>query len=246
MTDLELIRKYVSEDLQEEATKKLNVGYPVQYIIGNVEFYGYIINVNENVLIPRFETEYLVDKTIKYLKKLGINNLKTLEIGTGSGCISIALQKELNTDILAIDISGKAIEVAKNNAQINHAAINFKVADINKFNTDEKFNLIISNPPYVPYESDVDEKTKYEPQNAIFAEDEGIYFYKIILERLKSNLEENYLIAFEIGDKQGSKIEKIAKENLPNSYILIETDYNNFERYVFITNKKEILSEVDI
>ena len=93
MNDLELIKRYVPTNLQEDAIKKLEQSYPVQYIIGNVDFYGYEIKVNENVLIPRFETEYLVDKTIKYLKKLEMDNIEILDVGTGSGCISIALKK---------------------------------------------------------------------------------------------------------------------------------------------------------
>lgn len=240
MNDLELIKKYVPKELQDKAIKKLNTGYPVQYIIGNVEFYGNVINVDENVLIPRFETEFLVDKTINYFKKLNINNPEVLEIGTGSGCISIALNKVIKGNILAIDISKKAIELAKKNASMNKASLSFEIADINTFHTDKKFDLIISNPPYVPFNSEVDEKIKYEPQNAIYAEDNGIYFYKIILNRLKKNLKEDYLIAFEIGDKQGNLIKEIVNNCLTNAYILIEKDYNNFERYVFITNKKEI------
>jgi len=240
MNDKELIQKYVKKDLQKEALKKLNSGYPVQYIIGNVDFYNCIINVNENVLIPRFETEYLVDKTIKYLKKMKHNKIDILEIGTGSGCISIALNKNIDSNIDAIDISEKAIEVAKNNAIMNNVTINFITEDINNYCSNKKFNLIISNPPYVPFDSLVDEKIKYEPQNAIFAEEKGLYFYKLILNKFKDNLKEEYLIAFEIGDKQGVLIENLAKNNLPNSFIKIEKDYNNYDRYVFITNKKEI------
>jgi len=240
MNDIELIKKYVSSDKWDISIKKLEEGYPVQYIIGNVEFYGNIINVNENVLIPRFETEYLVDKTIKYLRKQNKKEYSILEIGTGSGCISIALKKNINCKINSIDISKKAIDVAKENAKINNAKINFITEDIHKFETTEQFDLIISNPPYVPYNSYVDEKTKYEPQNALFANDDGVYFYKLIINRLKNNLKDNYLIAFEIGDKQGNLIKKIIKDNLPNAYIKIEKDYNNFERYVFITNQKEI------
>ena len=167
MNDIELIKKYVAIAKQEEALKLLENGYPVQYIIGNVDFYGNIINVNENVLIPRFETEYLVDKTIKYINKLNNKELDILEIGTGSGCISIALKKSLKSDIDAIDISAKAIEVAKTNAINNNVKINFLECDIHKFKSNKKYDLIISNPPYVPYNSIVDEKIKYEPQNAI-------------------------------------------------------------------------------
>lgn len=240
MNDIELIKKYVSIDKQKDAIKKLEKGYPVQYIIGNVEFYGNIINVNEQVLIPRFETEYLVEKTIKYLKKLNIINPNILEIGTGSGCISISLKKETNGNIDALDISADALEVAKENAINNNVSINFIECDINNFKSNIKYDLIISNPPYVPYNSEYDEKIKFEPQNAIFAENNGLYFYKVILEKIKSNLNNNYLIAFEIGDKEGQDIINLSKYYLPNSYTKLEYDYNNYERYIFITNKKEI------
>ena len=238
MSDIELIKQYVPIDKQEEALKKLNEGYPVQYIIGNVDFYGNIINVNEEVLIPRFETEYLVYKTIKYLEKLNISNPKILEIGTGSGCISIALKKEIECNIISLDISDKAIDVATSNAKLNNVDIEFIVSDINTYTTQDKFDLIISNPPYVPYNSDVDEKTKYEPQNAIFAPDNGIYFYDVILKRLSNNLKDNYLISFEIGDSEGDIIKELANKYLPNSNVLVEKDYNNHERYVFISNKR--------
>ncbi len=238
MTDEELIKKYVSKEKQPEALEKLASGYPVQYIIGNVEFYDTLIKVNEDVLIPRFETEYLVDKTIKYLSYLNINNPNILDIGTGSGCIAIALKKHLNCEIDAIDISEKAILIAKENAIINNVNINFIVQDIHKFNSNKKYDLIISNPPYVPFNSNVDEKIKYEPQNAIYAKDNGLYFYDLIMKKIKDNLKDNYLIAFEIGDKEGQDIKNIIKKSLPNSYVLLEKDYNNYDRYIFISNQK--------
>lgn len=240
MNDLELIKKYVPSEKIEEAIDKLKAGYPVQYVIGNVEFYGNIINVNENVLIPRFETEYLVDKTIKYIRKLTTKQINVLEIGTGSGCISISLKKCLDANITAIDISRKALEVAIENANQNEVTINFIEEDINKYITNSKFDLVISNPPYVPINSIVDEKIKYEPQFAIFAEEEGIYFYRVILEKIKNNLKDDYLIAFEIGDKEGELIKNLALSLLPRCFVKVEKDYNNFERYVFITNKREI------
>ena len=237
MTDLELLKKYVSKDKQEEAIKKLNDGYPIQYIIGNVDFYNLIIDVNENVLIPRFETEYLVDKTIKYLKKLNISNPSILEIGTGSGCIAISLAKNIDCNIESIDINPLATDVAISNAKKNNVNIDFKIEDVNKYKTYKLFDLIISNPPYVPYNSSVSENIKYEPQNAIYASENGIYFYRVILERLHNNLKDNYLIAFEIGDKEGNLIKEIAHKYLPNANIVVEKDYNNYERYVFISNK---------
>lgn len=240
MNDIELIKKYVPLESQKEAFEKLEKGYPVQYIIGNVEFYGNIINVSEKVLIPRFETEYLIEKTLKYFNKLNISKPNILEIGTGSGCISIALKKALDAKILAIDISNEALELAKLNALNNDVNITFLHKDIHEFETESKYDLIISNPPYVPFNSNVDQKTKYEPQNAIFAPEDGIHFYKIILERLHNNLNKDFLIAFEIGDQEGNLIKNIVKSFMPEAYVKIEKDYNDFERYVFITNKKEI------
>lgn len=237
MTDEELLKKYLDKDKYEDGLKRLNEGEPVQYIIGNVEFYNCLINVNRDVLIPRFETEYLVDKTIKYLKKLEMDNIEFLDVGTGSGCISIALKKNINSQIDALDISEKAIELAKENAKLNNVSINFMVSDINNFKTNKKYDVIISNPPYVASNKKVDIKTKYEPQNAIFADEDGIYFYRIILERLHNNLNDNHLIAFEIDDKEGSKIKEIVNKYLPNDYVKIEKDYNNYERYIFISNK---------
>ena len=236
--DIKLIKKYVPKEKQNESLEKLATGYPVQYIIGNVEFYNTLIKVNENVLIPRFETEYLVDKTINYLSHLNISNPSILDIGTGSGCIAIALKKHLNCEIDAIDISDKAILLAKENASINNVNINFTVKDIHEFNSNKKYDLIISNPPYVPFNSNVDEKIKYEPQNAIYAKENGLYFYDLILQKIKNNLKDNYLIAFEIGDKEGQNITKIIKNYLPNAYILLKQDYNNYDRYIFISNKK--------
>ena len=238
MNDIELIKEYVPYNKQKKAIKKLEKGYPVQYIIGNVDFYGNIIEVNKNVLIPRFETEYLVYKTIKYLEELNISNPKILEIGTGSGCISIALKKEIDCDIDAIDISKKALKVAKKNAKNNNVNINFSVCDIHNFNSDIKYDLIISNPPYVPYNSSVDDKIKYEPQNAIYADNNGLYFYDLILQKVLNNLNKNYLISFEIGDKEGKKILELVKKYLPESYSFYEKDYNNYDRYLFISNKK--------
>ena len=238
MTDEELIKKYVPKENQTKALEKLKSGYPVQYIIGNVEFYDSIIKVNENVLIPRFETEYLVDKTIKYLSYLNINNPSILEIGTGSGCISIALKKHLICEIDAIDISDKAILLARENAIINNVNINFITKDIHEFKINKKYDLIISNPPYVPFNSNVDKKIKYEPQNAIYAKENGLYFYDIILKETKDNLNKNYLIAFEIGNKEGQDITNIVKKYLPNAYVLLEKDYNNYDRYIFISNNE--------
>ena len=233
--DLSLLKKLYPNNYQEQLDK-LKDNYPIQYLIGYVDFYGYKINVNENVLIPRFETEYLVDDTIKLIKKY-INNPKILDIGTGSGCIAISLSKELNTKVSALDISSNAIDVAKDNASINNAEITFINEDIKTYISKEKYNVIISNPPYVKDDSNVDEEIKYEPSNAIYANDNGLEYYKVILSKSKELLEDKNIIAFEIGDDQANDIISIAKEYYPKANIIAKNDLNNLNRYIYIINE---------
>ena len=140
MTEIEYLKKYLPEDKLEEGLRKYNLGIPVQYIVGNVDFYGNIIEVNENVLIPRFETEELVDRVIKRLKdKI---RLDVVDLGTGSGCIAIALAKNLDCVVDAVDISASALEVAKRNAINNNVDINFYLGDM--LNVLKKTDLIIT------------------------------------------------------------------------------------------------------
>ncbi len=223
-----LIKKYPDTD---ELLEKLNV-YPPQYLIGNVEFCGSIINVDERVLIPRFETELLVDKTIKYAKSMFNKKINIIDLGTGSGCIAISLKKNLNSDVIALDISNDALSLAKDNAKLNNVDITF----LNKSmldSLDNSYDIIISNPPYIPYDGFVEDRVKNtEPNIALFADDEGLYFYKQILEKHLSNLNSPGLIAFEIGDNQKEKLETLVTNlNLKYSF---EEDLQGLPRYLFI------------
>lgn len=217
--------------------EKLNSNYPVQYLIGNVDFYGNLIEVNENVLIPRYETELLVEKTIKLLKNNNLINPKILDIGTGSGCIAISLAKTFASEVTAIDISELALEVAAKNAQLNNVNINFIKKDILNENIVGNYDLIVSNPPYVMFNEEVDPKTKYEPQNALFAKNNGLEFYEEIIKKSVNHLNKLGIIAFEIGMRQADAIKNIAKQYYKTAEILIEKDYSNRDRYVFIINK---------
>ena len=147
------------------------------------------------------------------------------------------LEWHVDCEIVALDISKEALEVANKNALLNNVNINLIESDIHEYNSLQKYDLIISNPPYVPYNSLVDEKIKFEPSNAIYAPNDGIYFYDVILSKIKFNLKNDYLIAFEIGDKEGDMVKELANRYLNNPFIKIEKDYNNYERYVFISNK---------
>ena len=233
--DIELIKKYLPNEKQADAIKKLEDGYPVQYIIGNVDFYNCIINVNENVLIPRFETEYLVEDVINLMKDINILQPDILDIGTGSGAIAIALKKNYPCFVTAIDNSKKAIEVAKNNAKYNHTNVMFLESSIQDFNSNIKYDVIVSNPPYVLNDEFVDEKTKYEPQDAIFVpNNDGLYFYRIILDKSRDLLKRPGIIAFEIGEAQKDELKNLVKEYYPNAKTIQKKDLNNLDRYFYI------------
>lgn len=237
MNEIEYLKKYLPNDKLEDGIKRLNNGEPVQYIVGNVDFYGYKINVNKNVLIPRFETEELVFKTINLIKKNLNENIKVLDIGTGSGCISIALKKEIpGLDITAVDISEDALVVAKNNALENNCEINFIKSDLFN-NIDDKYDLIISNPPYISYDEQImDIVKKNEPYLALYAKNNGLYFYEEIIKNSSNYLNDKNIIAFEIGYLQANEIKKMAHKYYPNANIIIEKDMQEKDRFVFIIN----------
>ena len=129
MTDIEYLKKYYKGNI-DDAIKLLNKNIPVQYIVGEVDFYGNIFKINNNVLIPRFETEQLVELTIEYINDKFNRNVNILDIGTGSGCIAITLKKNIDCNVDAVDISLEAIKVAKDNAKLNNVDINIFKSDI--------------------------------------------------------------------------------------------------------------------
>ena len=234
MTDIEYLKKYYKGNI-EEAIKRLNNGEPVQYIVGNVDFYKSNFIVNKNVLIPRFETEELVQNTINFLKEY-FDKPKVLDIGTGSGAIAISIKKEIESEVYATDISKEALEVAKENAKRNNTDINF--INTNLYDgIKEKFDVIVSNPPYIRYDEEIDEIVKNnEPHIALYADNNGLYYYEEILKNIKSVLNDKYLIAFEIGKDQAEEINKLKDKYLPDSNILLKKDLEGRDRMIFIYN----------
>ncbi|MGN1358234.1 MAG: peptide chain release factor N(5)-glutamine methyltransferase [Bacilli bacterium] len=218
---------------------ELKSGKPIQYIIGNVNFYGNTIDVNESVLIPRFETELLVEKTITKIKKYFPNQkVSIIDLGTGSGCIAISLKKNLDATVDALDISKDALEVAKTNAQKNNAVINFINDDMTTYQR-KKYDIIISNPPYIRFDEPIMDIVKNnEPSIALYAKEDGLYYYRKILENIKNITNDKFLISFEIGLNQSTAIVDIAKKILDNVSITVEKDYSDKERFIFITNIK--------
>lgn len=218
---------------------ELKAGKPIQYIIGNVNFYGNTIAVNESVLIPRFETELLVEKTITKIKKYFPNQkVSIIDLGTGSGCIAISLKKNLDATVDALDISKDALELAKINAQKNNTEINFINDDMTTYQ-EKKYDIIISNPPYIRFDEHIMDIVKNnEPQVALYAKEDGLYYYRKILENITNITNDKFLICFEIGLNQSTTIVDIAKKHLDNVFITVEKDYSDKERFIFITNIK--------
>ncbi len=240
MNELEYLKKYIHpEDNLEEAIKRLENGEPVQYIVGDVDFYGNIIKVNKNVLIPRRETEELVEKTMEYIKKIFPNQeIDMLDIGTGSGCIPITLKKYFpNNNISAVDISQEALAVAKDNAKNNNVEINFIHSNIFE-NITGTYQCIISNPPYIKEDEEIMDIVKNnEPHLALYASNNGLYFYEKILHDANKYLDNKFIIAFEIGETQGQDILTIAGNYFPNAKLILEKDLQHLDRFVFIINE---------
>lgn len=223
-----LIEKHIKEDM------------PLSHLVGFEYFYDRKFKVTKDVLSPRMETEELIYKVIEYVKASNKNNLKILDLCTGSGIIAITLKKELDQisiDVVASDISEEAIEVAKENAQYHDADVRFIQSDIFN-NINDKFDIIVSNPPYIDRKDEVTMKENvlnYDPHLALFAEEEGMYFYRKIIEQAKDYLKENGVMFFEIGYDQKDKIIKLSKKN---GYLAqVYKDINNRDRMAFLVRK---------
>ena len=236
----ELTKKNYKE--YKRIIKKLNKGLPIQYITKKANFYGKEYYVNKNTLIPRPETEILVHKTNQLIEKhMNNKNINILEIGTGSGIIAITLKKlNKNYNITATDISKKAIKVAKKNAKTHNTTITFKKTDLYK-GINQKYDIIISNPPYIEENSQNIEKIvkDNEPKQALFGGKDGLDYYRRILKDITKIINKNHIIALEIGENQGQKIKKIIKKYLPKDKIIIKKDYNNYDRYIYIISKDQ-------
>ncbi|HBF88013.1 MAG TPA: peptide chain release factor N(5)-glutamine methyltransferase [Bacteroidales bacterium] len=208
---------------------------PIQYIIGNAEFYGLNFLVNQSVLIPRPETEELVELVIRENKHQNVN---ILDIGTGSGCIAISLVKNINKSIVfAYDISTEAIETAKKNASLNNVCVEFKQVDILNFEQHifPEFDIIVTNPPYVGMsEKQMMQKNvlNYEPHLALFISDEKpLIFYHRIADFAQQYLKANGKIYFEINEKYGNETKDMLENKLFRN-VEIVIDINGKNRFV--------------
>ena len=214
-----------------DALDRLKKNEPVQYVLGKAAFMDLEFNVNSNVLIPRPETEELV----RLMLKDELDGKEILDIGTGSGCIAISLAKNLpNAKVSALDISEEALRVARENAKINNVDINFINADIFDYQTEKKYDAIVSNPPYVRESEKALMKSnvlKYEPELALYvSDDNALIYYNSILDFSKSNLDKNGKIYLEINENYKDQMSNLLKNQFYNNVNFIK-DIN--EKYRF-------------
>ena len=228
-----LCQKY---DNLEEVIAKIDKGYPIAYLIGDVSFYGYPFKVNENVLIPRFETETLIEKTIKLIKSLNLENSNLIDLGTGSGVIAITLKKEIpSLNITAIDKSKESLKVAIENSKLNKVNVDFQNQDIFNYELPENISIVISNPPYIEEDSNYNQNVLYEPKEAIFVSNiNPLIYYEQILKIAKEQITKKHLIAFEIDEDHKEDMHKLCKKYFPSDNIVIEKDLAGKNRYAFI------------
>ena len=207
--------------------KKLKNNVPLAHLTKCAPFFGLNFYVDKNVLIPRMETEILVDTIIKENKDK--KNLKILDLCTGSGCIAITLKKFLDCEIFASDLSTKALNIAKKNAKLHNVDINFVRS--NMFNNiHSTFDIIVSNPPYIPLttKEEIEKSVKdFEPSLALFGGNDGLKFYRTIAQDAKNFLKLNGKLYLEIGFDQGKSVPELLKNNFFDIEVLKDFDKND-------------------
>lgn len=221
---LELIKAKVEE--------RIKTHMPIQYIIGESYFMGEFFKVTPDVLIPRDETELLVTKSIEIIRKEGFKDV--LDIGTGSGCIACTIAKQTDAVVLGVDISSDALRIALDNVTklgINNRAV-FRKSDLySKVRDEEKFDLIISNPPYIPFGTELSKEVMHEPELALFAEENGLAIYRRIIQDAPKYLKPNGYIMFELGIGEAEDVSTMLKLEFKN--IVVEKDLAGIERVIW-------------
>jgi len=207
---------------------------PVQYILGETEFYGFTFKVSSDVIVPRPETELIVDAVLEAVKASQNKSPKILDVGTGSGCIAVSLARLLpDCSIWAIEMSAAALQVARANADMNKVGVQFIEGDIFKDTPSllTKFDIVVSNPPYVALR-DIDklepEVLEFEPKDALFAGEDGLEFYKKFVNVIPRLLNKNGKIFMEIGYDQVARLEELFSK--ANFKVQFKKDYNQIDR----------------
>ncbi|MFC0475855.1 peptide chain release factor N(5)-glutamine methyltransferase [Robertmurraya beringensis] len=223
-----------------ESVKKHGEGMPVQYMIGYEEFYGRRFSVNQEVLIPRPETEELVYGALDRIKRLfGEEQVQLVDIGTGSGAIAITMKLECPAlQVTATDIAEASLEVARKNAEELGAKVEFLQGDLLLpfIESGAKFDVILSNPPYIPLGDEKEMSvvvTKHEPHRALFAGKDGLDLYRRFMNELPQVIKNKALVGFEIGAGQSEAVSGMLRETFPTALVEVVYDINGKDRMVF-------------
>lgn len=235
------------DDIREEdynrfwqQVEQLAAGIPVQHLTGTEEFFGRKFHVNQDVLIPRPETEELIEESLHLIKRHLPEVPSIADIGTGSGIIAVTMKCEIpQAHVAATDISPEALKTAVKNAQLHHADIRFELGDLTEPLSDTKWDMILSNPPYISYAEAAglsDTVRDHEPHAALFADKNGLALYEKLANQLPALLNKPGIAGFEIGHMQGKAVENLLKDAFPEAKIYTKKDINNNDRMVFCLN----------
>lgn len=216
--------------VKQKAELRAKTRMPIQYIIGQAYFMGDYYKVTEDVLIPRDETELSVIVANSIIKNKGFKDV--LDIGTGTGCIACSIAKSTGVKVVSVDISERALKVAKSNVE-SLRLLNVELVQSDLFSNikDKKFDLIISNPPYIPVGTELQKEVTFEPKSALFAEGDGTGFYNSIIEGAKEVLNDGGYIVFELGINQSKTVKSYFETNGFKD-IIIEKDLAGIDRVI--------------
>ncbi len=223
-----LMNKYVYDNI------------PVQHLTGVEYFFGFEFNVSEDVLIPRFETEELVNNILMtYDELFSEKKVQVVDVGTGSGAIAITLDlEEPNMNVMATDISEEALLIAKSNNKKLNANVEFLQGDMLAPLEGKKFDIFVSNPPYIPAKEEVDSLVyDNEPHVALFGGNDGLYFYRILLENAHKYLNKPNFLAFEHAYDKGQEMIELAKTHFPDAEVRLLKDLQGKDRMTIVINR---------
>lgn len=236
--------KEIPEDVYQDflygVDRYITKNIPVQHIIGHEEFYGHKFIVNKSVLIPRFETEELVANVLMYYDEVfDSKEVNVVDVGTGSGCLAVTLDiEEKNMSVTATDISLEALDVAKLNNKKLKGNVTFLQGDMLEPLKGMKFDILVSNPPYIPNLEYVENLViDNEPRVALFGGEDGLDYYKKIIKNAESILNDKYIIAFEHAFNKAKQLKKIIKKHIHNAEIIQIKDMQGKDRMTFIIKR---------
>lgn len=238
-----MLDKTVDEKIRKDYQEKillLKDNKPIQYVIGNVNFYGNLFTVNDKVLIPRFETEELVEKTLGLIHEFFTDDIKIIDLGCGSGAIGLTIKKKIpKSRVDLLDISNDALSVSKLNAKNLDVDVNFILSDMWD-KVKDKYDVIISNPPYIRNNEEIEDIVKdNEPHLALYAGDDGLDLYRKIRDGILEHVNDKFLLALEIGDLQKDDVTNIFKD-IPNTFVLAKRDMQGRDRFIFVFRNIDI------